>query len=93
MVAYVSKKPSMEDFYKGGRLIMPCGGIIICGEPPANEPSSGCWVCNKGGCRHFLIEWDAYIHARCAVKALADDVAIVINHKHEINLDFNLEKQ
>lgn len=56
----------------------------------------GCWVCNRGGCKHFLIEWDAYIHARCAVKAMADadsDTHMVIGHKHTVELDFSLEEE
>jgi len=42
----------------------------------------------------MLIELDAYIHARCAVKGLADpnsDVALVISHEHDVYLDFSLE--
>jgi hypothetical protein len=78
---------------------MPCGGIIVCTDGPGTiadtlKNGQGCWVCDKGGCCHFLIEWDAYIHARCAVKALADpesDVAVIIGHRHEVFLDFSLE--
>lgn len=79
---------------------MPCGGIIICTDGPGElgekcvPPSGGCWVCGEGGCRHFLIEWDTYIHARCAVKAMNDpesEVAMVISHQHDICLDFSLE--
>lgn len=83
---------------------MPCGGIIVCVDGPGKitdvlSPGvGGCWVCCHGGCRHFLIEWDTYIHARCAVKMMAADdddrneVIMVIFHKHTVTLDFSLEE-
>lgn len=72
---------------------MPCGGIITC-RKPVEKIENQCWCCGKYGCMHFMIEWDAYIHARCAIEALSDsdsDVSIIIAHKHDINLDFSLE--
>jgi hypothetical protein len=71
---------------------MPCGGIAVYSDVSAGD----CWVCNKPGAKHYLEEWDAMIHARCAVKELANptsDVALVINHKHQVFLDFGLEEE
>jgi hypothetical protein len=77
---------------------MPCGGIIVMRGPgTATEKRTdgqGCWVCGCGGCHHFLIEWDSFIHARCALKALNDpnsDVPVVVEHQHAVVLDFSLE--
>lgn len=81
-----------EDFEE--EVDMPCGGIIICAAPEPN-PENQCWVCGKQGCCHFMIEWDAYIHARCAADRLMDkdsDVHLLVVHKHDVQLDFSLEE-
>lgn len=85
---------------------MPCGGIRPVDESLVTnktlelktlndqlEPEDGgCWVCGLGGCRHFLEEYDTFIHAICALKFLqSTEGQIVIHHKHTIELDFNLE--
>lgn len=79
---------------------MPCGGILLAEggggslKKKLSPTKGGCLVCGYGGCHHFIIEWDAFIHARCAVKAMADpesDVAIVISHGHDVVMDFSLE--
>ena len=80
---------------------MPCGGIYPMLPAVGNVTEElllidgGCWVCSKGGCFHFMEEWDTLIHARCAVKALADpssDTYLVVTHGHEVILDFSLEE-
>jgi hypothetical protein len=77
---------------------MPCGGInptsggagtladrILC-------TAGGCWVCDRGGCKHFCDEWDTYIHARCVPAFLStEEGQTVIDHGHVIHLDFGLE--
>lgn len=63
-----------------------------------------CWVCQENGALHFLEEFDSFIHARCAIKFLAGglkvnegldgadlEAGIVIQHGHEVILDFSLE--
>lgn len=81
---------------------MPCGGI----EPyPATTDTGtikeelsptkgGCWVCQRGGAKHFCHEWDTYIHARCALAFLLndDEGQCVIAHKHIVELDFSIEE-
>lgn len=42
---------------------------------------------------HFCHEWDTYIHARCVPVFLqTDEGQIVIDHGHEVILDFSLEE-
>jgi len=61
---------------------MPSGGIEPfkrSDEPEENvmtirdklvPQDGGCWVCHHGGAFHMLHEWDAWIHARCAIDYL-----------------------
>jgi hypothetical protein len=81
---------------------MPCGGIypvknLNAGSRDkiliANE--GGCWVCGRGGCHHFMDEWDTFIHATCAIKDLQNpdsDTFLVVLHGHQIYLDTTLEQ-
>jgi hypothetical protein len=80
---------------------MPCGGIepirprgrgTIKEHLPPTE--GGCWVCNRGGCHHFCLEWDTYIHARCVPTFLqTEEGQIVVLHQHRVVLDFELEEE
>jgi hypothetical protein len=69
----------MSGGYPTRRVIGPCKG--------------GCWVCGRGGRKHFCHEWDTYIHARCVPQfLLSEEGQCVIEHGHEVRLDFSLEK-
>jgi len=86
---------------------MPCGGIEpYSRNPNNNDPQDtiqhpldategGCLYCGRGGCKHFVIEWDAFIHARCALKFLleTDEGKCIIAHKHTVVLEFDLEEE
>jgi hypothetical protein len=78
---------------------MPCGGIYPIRQldpeiRPIFEAHDRCWVCNKGGAKHFCDEWDTHIHARCVPKFLqTDEGECVILHGHEVFLDFSLEAE
>lgn len=76
---------------------MPCGGIVpikhVLGtiQDELSPGRGGCWICDRGGCTHFVIEWDAYIHAKCVPAFLqSEEGKIVINHGHTIHVDFSL---
>jgi hypothetical protein len=80
---------------------MPCGGI----EPMSNPDGltikdklpptkGGCWMCSRGGCKHFCHEWDTYIHARCVPAFLkTEEGKIIMGHKHLVVLEFELEEE
>lgn len=80
---------------------MPCGGI----EPFDGGPGTiyekigaakgGCWVCQRGGCKHFYHEFDTYIHASCALdeEFLDQEGSCIIEHQHTMILDFSLEEK
>lgn len=71
---------------------MPCGGIYLASSEETLE--ADCLVCGRKGCRHYIEEWDAYIHARCAIRELnnpGSEVYVVLLHEHEVYLDFSLE--
>lgn len=68
---------------------MPCGGVHPC-RVPAPLGVNNCFWCGQGGCAHFYIEFDAYVHARCFIANLIianSEARIAISHKHEIVLD------
>jgi hypothetical protein len=78
---------------------MPCGGIVPMKggggtvRTKLSPNDGGCWMCHRGGCLHMVIEWDAYIHARCVADFLkTDEGACIIEHGHEVHLNFGLEK-
>jgi len=52
-----------------------------------------CCLCRKPGALHFVEEWDDFIHARCVPDYLhTDDGRCIIEHGHDVYLDFSLEK-
>lgn len=54
----------------------------------------GCWMCHKGGCDHFVIEWDTFIHATCIPKFLMTaEGQCVIDHGHECVIDFGASRK
>jgi hypothetical protein len=62
---------------------MPCGGIFP--GYAGGTVDHPCWVCRKGGCDLFCMEWDAVIHSACVPKFLASDEGqIVLDHKHQV---------
>lgn len=66
---------------------MPCGGV----RRVPLVLNCECWVCQIGGCAHFVDEWDAYIHARCVIPFLASpEGQIVISHGHDVLIDFGV---
>jgi len=66
---------------------MPCGGI----GPVLSR--GRCFHCNKDGSRHFCEEWDCLIHVRCVPDFLkTEEGKILIEHKHEVYLDFGWEE-
>lgn len=75
---------------------MPCGGIYPAdGRGFIQLPETGihCYVCGKPNARHFCDEWDCGIHARCVPDFLkSNEGKVVINHAHEVYLDFSLEE-
>jgi hypothetical protein len=78
---------------------MPCGGIwpmAMGGGGYVNEVrqtiDGGCFICQRGGCRHWIDEWETFIHARCVPQFLQTQKGkVVMAHKHTVILDFAIE--
>lgn len=83
---------------------MPCGGIYPYDPDDSRDDRKtideflspghgGCWVCSKGGAKHFCEEWDTFIHARCVPSFLqTEEGQIIISHRHHVLIDFALEE-
>ena len=51
-----------------------------------------CCVCRRDDARHFCMENEEYMHARCALRFLQTEQGqTVVNHGHTVHLDFRAE--
>lgn len=72
---------------------MPCGGIYPTKHSVFAGMEGRCFHCHKEGAKHFCEEWDCLLHARCVPDFLKTmEGKIVIEHGHEVLIDFSLEK-
>ncbi len=72
---------------------MPCGGIYPI-EMETKNFIRKCYFCTKSEPipRHFIEEFDDFIHAVCVPDFLkTSEGAIIINHRHDIYLSFEVE--
>jgi hypothetical protein len=78
---------------------MACGGIYpwYSGEAKEMELQKveaihrNCWFCHQNNGKHYVEEYQSFIHARCAVEFLTID-DVVVEHGHQVLLDFALDE-